>query len=257
MKTIKMPYFNQDGGAAGGTTGDNNPPQTVKIGDQEYTVEQLQTKLSDYAKLEKQHTKVTQENSDLRKTADAAKEWLEFDKVVSSLPADKQQQFIQQTNAFFAAVQSGNVTQQDVSGINKAITAAQKAGDNKTADALEGARDEAMQTLWLSEQFDELEDRAEQDGIEFKQREFKKFFTKYLEDEGYDEGEEFGKREIRAAYKLYVADKKEKAAESERKNNLPNLGTGGTGITAGKNQNDKGPKTLKEATERALKMLGG
>ncbi|WP_156158219.1 hypothetical protein [Gordoniibacillus kamchatkensis] len=60
------------------------------------------------------------------------------------------------------------------------------------------------------------------------------------------------KREIRAAYKLYVADKKEKAAEEERKRNLPNLGTGGTGIAASKNQNDKGPKNVKEATKLLL-----
>ncbi|KIL38307.1 hypothetical protein SD70_27210 [Gordoniibacillus kamchatkensis] len=149
---IKMPYFNADGGATGG---DNNPPQTVKIGEKEFTIEELQTKLTGYEKLEKQFTKVSQENSELKKLSEAAKEWLEFDKVVSSLPPAQQQQFIKQTNDFFAAVQSGNVTQQDVSGINKAITAAQKAGDNKTADALEDARDEALQTLWLNEQFED------------------------------------------------------------------------------------------------------
>lgn len=113
FKTIRTPFFNVDGQRGGG---DNNTPQTVKIGNKEYSIDDLQTKLIVYKKLEKQLTKVSQENSELRKTNEAAKEWLNFEQTIAQLPADKQQQFIKLTNVFFAAVQSGNVSQQDISG---------------------------------------------------------------------------------------------------------------------------------------------
>jgi hypothetical protein len=250
MFKVRAPFFNQDGPGGGG----NEPPQTVTIGDKEYSIADLQNKLTGYEKLEKQFTKVSQENSDLRKTAESAKEWLNFEQTIQQLPPNMQQQFIKQTNEFFAAVQSGNVTQQDVSGINKAIKAAEKSGETGAAEALEGARDDALQTIWLNEQYDELEERAESDGIQFKKKEFEKFLTKYLEDEGYDETDDVTKREIRAAYKLYAAEKKEKSAEDERKRNLPNLGTGASGVAAGGKPNDKGPKNVKEATKL---LLGG
>lgn len=244
------PFYNVDGGAQGG----NEPPQTVKIGDEEYTLEDLQTKLTGYTKLEKQFTKVSQENSDLRKTAEAAKEWLEFDKVVSALPPTQQQQFIKQTNEFFAAVQSGSVTQQDISGINKAIKAAEKAGDSKAAGALEGARDEALNTVWLNEQLEDIEEQAETDGVPFKKRDFKKFLTSYLEEEGFDESDDITARDIKRAYREYRANQKEKAAEDERKKNLPNVGTGSSGVAAGGKPNNKGPKNLKEAAKMAMEM---
>lgn len=244
------PFYDQDTGAEGGS----NEPQTVKIGDKEYSIDDLQNKLTGYEKLEKQFTKVSQENSDLRKTAEAAKEWLNFDKVVSGLPENLQQQFIKQTNDFFAAVQSGNVTQQDISGINKAIKAAEKAGDTKAAGALEGARDEALNTVWLNEQLEDIEEQAETDGIPFKKREFKKFLTSYLEEEGFDETDEITARDIKRAYREYRADKKEKAAEDERKKNLPNVGTGSSGVAAGGKTKNKGPANLKEAAKMAMEM---
>lgn len=238
------PLFEEDG-AGGGTA-------TVKVGDKDYTLEDLQTKLTGYEKLEKQFTKVTQENSDLRKVGESAKEWLSFEQAIKNLPENQQQQYIKQTNDFFAAAQAGTVTQQDISGINKAIKAVEKSGDAKAADALEGAKDEALSALWLNEQYDELEEQAETDGITFKKKEFEKFLYKYLEDEGYDESDDVTKREIRAAYKLYRVEKKERSTEEERKRNLPNLGTGSSGVGVGNKQNDKGPKSIKEATQRLL-----
>lgn len=255
FKIIRSPFFNtegqQGGGAGTGTPG--TPPQTVKIGDKDYTTEELQTKLTGYEKLEKQFTKVSQENSDLRKVSDSAKDWLNFEQVIKQLPENVQQQFVKQTNDFFVSAQAGTLTQQDISGINKAIKTAEKAGDSKAADALEGARDEAVQAIWLNEQYEELEELAENDGIPFKKKEFKTFLTKYLEDEGYTDEDDITKRDIRAAYKLYVVEKKAKASDEERKNNLPNFSTGSSGIGVGnKNTNDKGPKTIKEATQRML-----
>lgn len=253
-RPLNLQFFAE--GGDGGSGGE--PPQTVKIGDQEYSVSDLQTKLSDYSKLEKKMTQVSQENSELRKTADMAKEWINFDQAIRSLPEAQQQQFIKQTNDFFAAVQAGTVAQKDVSGINKAIAAAEKAGDTKTADKLTDARDEALSTVWLNEQFEDLEEQAEADGIDFKKREFKKFLTQYLEDEGYGEDDDFDERDVKRAYKLYRAEKKDKANDDKQKQNLPNVGTGGSGVgVGGKDNKTTAPKNLKEAMAVAKKMLGG
>lgn len=245
MLKLNLQFF------AEGDTPEGDVPATVKIGDKEFTVEELQNKLTGYEKLEKQFTKVSQENSDLRKTGEAAKKWLDFDAYVAQFPADVQQKFIEQVNTFFASAQTGNIQQKDITGINKAIKTAEKAGDDETADKLKGARDEALVTMKLNETLDDLEEQAEEDGIPFKKREFKKFLAKYLEDEGYEEDDDFDEREIKRAYRLYKAEKQDKSKEDDKKKNLPNVGTGGSGIGVGANKQTKAPKNLKEAMKMA------
>jgi hypothetical protein len=94
MKMLKLKmnlqYFAEEGGD------EETLPQTVKIGEKEFTVEDLQNKITGYEKLEKQFTKVSQENSDLRKTSEAAKKWMDFDTYVQQFPIDVQQKFVQQ-----------------------------------------------------------------------------------------------------------------------------------------------------------------
>lgn len=242
---MNLQFFAEEGAS------EDSQPTTVKIGDKEYSVEDLQNKLTGYEKLEKQFTKVSQENGELRRKQEPAQKWMDFDAYVAQFPAEVQQQLVQEINSFFAKVQTGNIQQKDITGINKAIKTAEKAGDDDTADKLKDARDEALVTMKLNETLEDLEEQAEEDGIPFKKREFKQFLAKYLEDEGYDEDDDFDEREIKRAYKLYRAEKKEKAAEDGKKQNLPNVGTGGSGIGVGANKQSKAPKNLKEAREMA------
>lgn len=231
--------------------GGDDTPQTVKIGDKEFTVDELQTKLDGYSKLEKQFTKVSQENSELKKTSEQAKAWLDFEAQLTSMSPEVQQKFVNQTNEFFAAVQSGNVTQQDISGINKAIKSAEKAGDDKTAEKLTEARDSALE---LNELYEEFEEKAEEDGFAFKKREFRKYLEKWVDEEGYDEDESLNERDLRRAFKDFRASKKKEA----EKQNLPSVGTGSSGVGVGNTKpNDKGPKNLAEVKKILRERLGG
>lgn len=235
--------------------GGNEPPTTVKIGDKEYSIEDLQNKLTGYEKLEKQFTKVSQENSELRKTGEAAKKWLDFDAYVAQFPENVQQQFIQQVNSFFSNVQTGDVQQKDITGINKAIKTAEKAGDNKTADTLRDARDEALSELLFEKEMLSIEKQAKKDGIEFDEDHFRGFLKDYLEEEGLSEDDEFDTKKIKEAYRAYKLDIREKRLsekeKSDEKSILPNVGTGGSGIGVGANKQSKAPKNLKEAAKMA------
>lgn len=222
--------------------------QTVTIGEQEYTLDELAEVLKNNKRLERKITELGQKNGELESTVERAQEWLKFDDFLKTQPANVVQEFSKNVDDFFTAVQQGTVTQRSITGIDKAINAADKAGDTKTADALRDERDEALAELLVDKEILSLAKEAKKDGIEFDEDEFKAYLAKYLEDEGLlDDNDEWDTKEIKRAYKAYKLDQKEKALSKP-----PAVGTGGSGVSAGKGKSDKGPKNLKEAFNRYM-----
>jgi hypothetical protein len=228
--------------------GDTQPTeQKVKIGEQEYTIEELQERLKSYEKLEKQFTKVSQEKAELQKIAEQSKEWLEFDKFLQQFPDDVRKQFGATVENFFRAVETGNVTQRQITNINKAIEKAEAIGNEKLADTLTDARDEVLSDLMYEKEISSIEKQARKDGIEFDEDEFEDYLANYLEEEELlDENGQFDLREIKRAYKLYLKDK---LLEKQKKEDVPNVGTGSTGVGVG-GKNKDAPKSIREAFRR-------
>lgn len=224
----------------------------IKVGDSEYTEDELKERLKSYDKLNAQFTKVTQENSELKKVAETAQEWLQFDSYIQSLPTDRQQDFAGRVQDFLQSVQEGTVTQKKVDSLKSVIKAAEKSGDDDAAKALTDLRDDALSELILDREITSLGKQAKKDGIEWDEDGFKSYVAEFLAERGLGENDEFDTDELPLIYRLYRADMKEKALEEQQKRDLPHVGTGGSGVGVSPTKPDKPPKNLREAHKWAM-----
>lgn len=229
-------------------------PQPIKIGDVEYTIEDLQKALNEkteleksYKKLEADHTKKSQGLSELEKQFESLKPWGDFQAYLQQNPT-----LAKDLDELVSKYQSGaQTTAGDVSKLTSAINKAEKQGDDETVKRLE-ALEQAMLEKQMDETFASLVKRAEKDNLEdFTLDGFKEFATKWLEDElGIGDDDDVTPREIKQAYTAYKADLLEQTIKSGK---IPRVGTGG-GAADIKPPKDA-PKGLKNRSKQALDYL--
>lgn len=232
--------------------GDASP---IKLGEKEYTPEQLQeaiTKAEAYAKLEPEFTRKSQKLSELEKQSEAFKEWSAFDAFLRENPT-LATQVVDVINSF----QNGkNVTTTDISAITKGIKVAEKSGDDETAQRLE-----QLESLFLEREieqtFESLAKRAEKDGLDYNEDAFKEFAEKWLEEElEIGDEDEVKPKDIRQAYTAYKAHLLE---ETIKNGKIPRLGSRSAGVPDPTPPKDA-PKGLAERAKQAkeyLARLGG
>lgn len=223
----------------------------IKIGEQEYTIEQLQEIVTkhpelekSYKKLEGEFTKTKQSHKELETQSAQLKqfadEWGEFAQNVTNNPT-----LAGELVKVYQNFQQGTLTKQDTNTLQTAIKSAKQDGDS---DAVKELREqfEAVQSA-LAEQeiektFGSLEERAEKDGLEdFTIDGFKKFAETWLEEEeGIGEDDEVTPKHIRQAYTAYKAQLLEETIKSGK---IPHLGSNGGGTPDAKPPKDA-PKGL-------------
>lgn len=235
--------------------GDAPEGATFEINGQKMTAEQV---VESYKKLQADHTKVTQKNSELAKTAEAVKGWTDFDNYLTELETKTGQQLKGQLgrmmDSFVQSVANGEApTQAQMNQLSKEIDKAEKKGDDELTQRLQELEARAYQAE-LAETFSDFERQAEAEGIDYTQDEFQEFAAEYLSDKfGLGDDDEFTTKQLQAAYDAYEAKKLKEA----RKKDIPPLST--SGGTSGPSKGDKGKQSvggIKGAAAAAAKFLG-
>lgn len=239
------PLFNmneQGGGAA-----------TFEINGQQMTAEQV---VESYKKLQGDHTKVTQKNSELSKDQEKVQEWLKFDQTLEDLSTKTGVNV-----KVLAGAQLDGLITNLVAGKTPTAGQLDKLDDAKDKAAAEGDKAslkklEALESVVMEQEYektiDGIEKLAKSEGIDFERAEFQKFADAWLEDLGIGEDDEFDLKLLKKAYQSFEAQK----IKESTKGNIPPLGT--SGGAAGPNRNSSQPEKIggiKGAAAKAREFL--
>lgn len=213
------PLYSAEGDPAGGGTS----TATFEVNGQQMTAEQV---LESYKKLQGEFTKVTQENSSLKKDSEKVKPWVEFDKTLDDLTSKTGQQLkplvAQTIDGMINAIMQGKApTTAQMSDLGKAIDKADAKGDEETVQRLQALEAVAMEAQ-LDKTLGEIEKNAKSEGIDFDRKEFQDFADKWLEDLGIGDDDDFDLKLLNKAYEAFEA---KKIKENVKK--IPPLGTSG------------------------------
>lgn len=235
-----MPYFNAEGLEGGGAP-------TFEINGQQMTAEQV---ADAYKKLQADHTKISQKNSDLSKQVDQVKPWVDWDQYLNQFGPEAKQEVGKLMDTFVKGLESGKApTNAQMSQLGKAIDKAEAKGDDELAQRLQALESTAME-VHFEKVMGEIEKTAQSEGVDFDRGEFQNFSDQWLDDLGL---EEFEDRHLKKAYQAYEA---QKLKESAKKGNIPPLGTSGGAAGPDKGSAQPGKVGgLRGAAQKAAQLL--
>lgn len=216
----------------------------------ELTPEQAKELKKSYDKLQTEYTKVTQKNSDLSKNEEKVKNWLAFDAHLDTLGEGfkaKVGPIFDQVVNDLAAGKVPTVTTMDK--LEKQI---ENAPNKEIQTKLEAMQDHVYEVT-LEKELSNIERTAKEDGIEYSEKDFKKYLGEYLEELGVGEDDEFDLIHLKKAYRLFKADKRE---EQGNKSTIPPLGTSGGAGSPNKGEKEK-VGGIAGAAAKARALRGG
>jgi hypothetical protein len=239
------PLFNTDepgGGAA-----------TFEINGQQMTAEQI---VESYKKLQSDHTKVTQKNSEMSKDQEKAKPWLEFEKTLDEISTktgvNVKALAGAQLDGLITSIVSGKTpTSGQLDKLDDAKDKATSEGDKASLKKLEALESVVMEQEY-EKAIDSIEKTAKSDGIDFDRAEFIEFADKWLDELGIGEEDEFDLKLFNKAYQAYEA----KIIKEAKKGGIPPLQTSGGAGGAGRNST--APQKvggLKGANQKVMEFL--
>lgn len=215
----------------------------------EFTPEQAKELKKSYDKLQAEYTKVTQKNSEYSKNEEKVKPWTDFDAYLDANGIDKGQvgaamdKIISDLKAGKAPI---------AATLDKLDKQIENAPDKATKEKIEALQDHVYEVTFEKE-LSAIERTAKEDGIEYSEKDFKKYLGEYLEELGFGDDDEFDMIHLKKAYKLFKADKRE---EQGNKPTIPPLGTSGGAGSPKKGEDDK-VGGIAGASAKARALRGG
>jgi hypothetical protein len=218
--------------------------ETFDINGQQMTAEQV---VDSYKKLQTDHTKVTQKNSEYSKNEEKVKSWTDFDKFIDESGLDR------------SAIGAGMDKLINDLKAGKAPTAAnleklEKQIDDTDSKQIKAELEELRDTV-LEREYEKtivtFEKSAAKEGFEFKQKEFETFAYSWLKDLGIDDDGECTDSQLKKAYEAFES---KKVKELSGKGKIPPLATSGAAGGVVKTEPTKGGG-LKGAGQRVMEKL--